>query len=446
MPVTAQSIHPKGTMHSVLFVDDEPNILSSVQRILRKAPYNVLTANAPEYALEILEQRPVTLVVSDFRMPSMDGVTFLEKVHHISPDSICMLLTGFADTESAIRAINNGHIFRYLKKPIKESELLEALRSGIRQYELVMENRRLMELIQKQNTELKKFNHELEQIVQERTREITQQKIELENLYHQLDNSFTEMIRAFMTVIEMKNPTIGGHSRRVAALSRKLAEFMGLPDKEVRDIEVAALLHDIGKITLPDKLIQKTEAQMSEHEIMLLRAHPEIGASILSDIQSLHMVSKIVEAHHERFDGKGFPKKLQGGNIPFGARLIAVINHFDHLISQENIDKSHRFEIAKQFLESQSGKWFDRRIVQSFIKFIKSTKKNGKFLKEKPVEFNELQPGMIISRDIFTRSGLLLLGRDQVLNSSLIKRLFQYHLIDPIQEQIHVYAQSMKNS
>ncbi|RMF60462.1 MAG: response regulator, partial [Calditrichaeota bacterium] len=137
---TATQTGSKVQAHVVLFVDDERNILSSVQRILRRAPYRVLTANSPELGLELIQKHAVTLVVSDFRMPTMDGVSFLEKVRDLSPDTVRMLLTGFADTDSAIRAINNGNVFRYLKKPIREPELLEALRTGVRQYELVVEN------------------------------------------------------------------------------------------------------------------------------------------------------------------------------------------------------------------------------------------------------------------------------------------------------------------
>ncbi len=442
MPDFNHATVSKMKMHSVLFVDDEPNILNSVQRILRKAPYKVLTANSPDYALELVEQQPITLVVSDFRMPTMDGVTFLEKVQKISPDTIRMLLTGFADAESAIRAINNGQVFRYLKKPIKESELLEALLSGIHQYELVMENRRLMQLTQKQNEELKRFNQQLEKMVQERSQEIIQQKKELERLYSQLDNSFTEIIRAFMTLIEMKNPQIGSHSRRVAALSRRFTNFLQIPKQEIRDIEVAALLHDIGKITLPDEIIQKTKNELSTQQLHLLNAHPEIGASILNEIPDLKTIAEMIEAHHENYDGSGFPQKLKSHEIPVGARIIAILNTFDHFITKEHLDRSLRLELAIEYLNAESNKRFDPNFVKHFINFLKSSSRYKHTAQVISMALNQLEVGMVLANDVRTKSGLLLLRKDQILNSIMIKRLHHYNKIDPIIEPIKIFDES----
>ncbi|MDQ7053617.1 MAG: HD domain-containing phosphohydrolase [candidate division KSB1 bacterium] len=390
----------------------------------------------------MIAQQSITLVVSDFRMPTMDGVTFLEKVRKINPDTIRMLLTGFADAESAIRAINNGQVFRYLKKPIKESELLEALLSGIQQYELVAENRRLMRLTQQQNEELKRFNHELEKLVLERSQEIIQQKRELERLYTQLDNSFTEIIRAFMTLVEMKNPNIGGHSRRVAALSRRFSEFLEIPKQEVRDIEVAALLHDIGKITLPDEILETPKSELSSQQMDLLNSHPEIGASILNDIPDLKTIAKIVEAHHENYDGSGFPKKWKAQEIPIGARIIAILNTFDHFISKEQLERSLRLELAIEYLKAESGKRFDAHFVHRFIEFLKSSANFKRALRVISVDLGHLEAGMMLAGDVRTESGLLLLRKDQILNSIMIQRLHHYHKIDPIVMPIQIFEGS----
>ncbi len=436
---TSATVTPAGTSHVILFVDDEQNILNSVQRILRRAPYRLLTANNPEKGLEIVKTHQISLVVSDFRMPGLNGVKLLEKVQKISPDTIRILLTGFADTESAIAAINSGQVFRYLKKPIRENELIEAIRSGIQQYELVLENRKLMEITRKQNEELKKFNEELEKKVRQRTQILERQKKELERLYRQLDSSFTETIHAFMSVIEMKNPKLGGHSRRVAALARRFAEYMKVSRNIVRQIEVAALLHDIGKITIPDAILEKPQNQLTEQEFALLKAHPEIGASILADIHSLQEVATIIEAHHERYNGQGYPKGLRGNDIPKGARILSVINAFDNLISKEQLDKKLRYELAINYLQSESGKHFDPLIVPVFLRFLKTSTRAPFHLNEKAVEISDLKPGMVLSRDVVTASGLLLLGKDQQLNSTKIRRLFQYQNIEPIAGPIYVY-------
>ncbi|HAS18084.1 MAG TPA: two-component system response regulator, partial [Nitrospiraceae bacterium] len=233
------------TKHTILLVDDEENILNALNRVLRREGFRIFTATSGNQALLTMDKEKITLILSDCRMPGMDGIELLAEVRKRTPDTIRMMLTGYADMETSMAAINRGEVYRFITKPWNDDELKLIIKDGIHQYELVQENRYLHELTQKQNLILKDLNSNLEQKVSERTREV-------EMLFKELEQNFFDVVRVFTGLMELKSPYLGGHAKRVAALSRRLAEKIGLPTDEVLNIEVAALLQDIGTLGFPD--------------------------------------------------------------------------------------------------------------------------------------------------------------------------------------------------
>lgn len=409
---------------TLLLVDDEPSILSSLRRVLRPAGYAVRTAESGAAGLELLEQEPVDLVVSDMRMPEMDGAKFLEQVRKRWPDTMRILLTGYADVNSTIDAINRGEIYRYVSKPWDDNDLLLVVRDALETARLRSENARLLTLTQAQNEELKDLNGHLEDKVRQRTAEIEQINSFLNLANDKLKQNFLVSIKMFSNLMELRGGAMAGHSRRVADLSRRLAARLGVPTKEQQDIFFAALLHDIGKIGFPDSLLARPVSRMSGDELGRYRRHTISGESALMPLDELKDVSLIVRSHHERFDGQGFPDGLQGLGIPFGARILAVVNDYDSLQIGTLAEKRMGPDEAKTMIAKSRGKRYDPQVVDTFIELLGGLAHEA--VRERAVSYPDLKVGMVLARDLVSRDGVLLLAADFVLDVSLIKQIQDY--------------------
>jgi len=229
-------------MMTILCVDDEPNILSSLRRLFRGKGYEVLTAISGAQGLELLAQQPVDLVISDMRMPEMDGARFLAQVRERWPNTVRLLLTGYSDVQSIQDAINCGEIYRYITKPWDDNDILLIVRHALERHQLELEKQRLEALTLKQNEELKSLNAGLEQKVEERTR--------------QLKANFLTTIKILSSIAEMRGTGQTGQTRQVAELARKMAAQLKLDMNEVQDVFIAALLHDLGRIGFTDEMLR----------------------------------------------------------------------------------------------------------------------------------------------------------------------------------------------
>lgn len=235
-----------------------------------------------------MKQEIVDLVVSDMRMPGMNGAEFLEKVRESWQDTIRILLTGYAEIGATIEAINKGQIYRYVSKPWEDNDITLMVKHALQQKMLEREKNRLEELTRKQNEELKDLNENLEKKVLARTEEVRQTMAFLESANENLKKSFITSVRVFSNLIEMRNPGRLGHSRRVADLARTLAQCMGMSEAEVQDTFIAALLLDIGKIALPDRLLDKPFASLSVDERAEMVKYPIKGEIALMALEQLH--------------------------------------------------------------------------------------------------------------------------------------------------------------
>ena len=423
---------------SILLVDDEPNILSSLRRLLRPHGYTIYMGESGKAGLEILEQHPINLVISDMRMPEMDGAQFLEQVRQRWPETIRVLLTGYADVSSTINAINRGEIYRYISKPWHEDDLLLIVRDALERQRLVKENERLLQLTRAQNEELKDLNANLENKVRQRTSEIEQINSFLNLANDQLKQNFLVSIKTFTGLMELRGGAIGGHSRRVADLSRKLAIHLDIPPKERQDIFFAGMLHDIGKIGFPDALFLKPVSRMSTTELTQYRTHILAGESALMPLDELKNAAKLVRSHHERFDGQGFPDALRGDEIPLGARIISVVNDYDGLQNGTLAESKMSPEDAREAIIKSRNKRYDPKIVDAFFVVLDSLANEDK--KELRVPHTDLKPGMVLSRDLVSPEGTLLLSADYVLDEALIRQIQIYCRRLEIQMQIYISA------
>jgi response regulator RpfG family c-di-GMP phosphodiesterase len=254
--------------HRLLVVDDEESITKALYRIFRREGYEIDTASSGQEGLALLKEaeRPFSLIISDQRMPGMTGTQFLEKVKKILPDVIRILLTGYSDMDAIVDAINKGEIHRYLTKPWKDDDLLVQIRQALEQYELRAENRRLLALTARQNKKLRELGKNLKKKVDERTLEIKQKNKELQGINKKLEKSFLNAIRVLSSLIETLNPKLGEYMGQVAALAREIAEEYGLDQKELDQIEIAGMLHDIGLLGVAEGIFEKDE---DEHGLLV---------------------------------------------------------------------------------------------------------------------------------------------------------------------------------
>ena len=420
----------------ILFVDDEENVLRSLKRLFMSEDYTVLTALSGPDGLAVLKEVEVPVIVSDQRMPVMTGAEFLEKSRELSPDSVRIILTGYADVEAAIGAINRGGAYRYVSKPWNDNELLLVIKDAFDKYRLVKENKYLTELTIQQNGELKKWSTELEFYVQQHTIELTNQNKELKKLNAKLKNNVSEVLGSLSGLIELRNRSMRNHSNNVALLSKSIAEEIGLTSLETETIAVGAQLHDIGKIGAPDIILIKNIDELSSDEMAEYVKHPIRGQAAIDGIEDFRGPGILVRHHHEWYNGKGFPDGLKGENIPIGARIISIADSLDRTLQGEMRSIDTALIQIKSMLASQFDAALYAPLEKAARKLFSSIIRND--IVEIELNTKDLFPGMILSRDVSTGTGLLLLRKGTVLNEKNIETLKRAVYLDPSKRGIFV--------
>ncbi|MGD2124453.1 MAG: response regulator [Desulfobacteraceae bacterium] len=351
---------PSGT---VLFVDDEPHILKALGRLFMDEPYRIYTFTNPSEALEALAQTEASVVVSDHRMPEMEGITFLEKVGEIWPDTVRIIMTGFGDLEIATAAINKGGIYRFINKPWDDRELKLVVKTAVDRHTLLRENKRLLALTKKQNEELALLNQNLEKKVEERTRALKQNE-------RKLEEALVDTIRAMAMTVERRDPYTAGHQSRVADLAGAIASEMALPKARRDGIRMAGMIHDIGKISAPSDILSKPGV-LNEHELGLIKTHPQVGYDILEKIAFPWPVAQIVLQHHERMDSSGYPQGLSGNAIILEARIIAIADVVEAMASHRPYRPALGMDKALNEISANRGILYDKEVVDACLKLFR---------------------------------------------------------------------------
>jgi response regulator RpfG family c-di-GMP phosphodiesterase len=399
----------------ILLVDDEPSILASLRRLLKSHGFEVFLANSGQEGLEVLEREPIDIVFSDMRMPGMDGSQFLEQVFARWPETKRILLTGYADVKSTIAAVNQGKIWRYIAKPWDDGDLLLCVEQALGHRRLLNENARLLKLTQDQNEELKSLNASLETRVNERTGE-------LQRALKALHQSFINTVNVFSSLMDMRGGLLAGHARRVAENARKVAKRMGMSDGEVQEIFLAGLLHDIGKLGLPDEATERPFNALGPELRAELMKHSVKGEMLLMSVPQLARVAQLVRHHHELFDGEGYPDSLSGMMIPMGARILTVVNDFDSLQIGTLAARPLRPPEALRFMVDNRGKRYDPTVVDAFEEVLVESSPADEFI-EMLLRPSSLHAGQRLTRDLMHEDGYLLLARDHILTAAEIAQL-----------------------
>jgi putative nucleotidyltransferase with HDIG domain len=343
----------------VLCVDDEPNILNALRRMLVLAGFEIEIAESGEKALEVLTQQVFDVVVCDMQMPQMNGAQLLEIIKEKYPETVRILLTGHADLNAAVDAVNRGGIFRFLTKPWDDAELVNTLRSATELTRVKKERDQLTLQVEAQNNELKELVETLEQKVQWRTQDLS-------NANEQLKKAYVASIKSLSGMLGLRNRALLDHSRNVANLSFKVAHACGMDDAACQEVFIGGLLHDIGKIGLGDRVLRTAFHELYLTDLPAVKNHPLAGAQLLQGQEDMTEVAAIIAGHHEQVDGNGYPRGTMGQDLSLGTRIVAVVEAYFELIEGETRAQPYSAREALQYIVNEQDRRFSSVVVPHF--------------------------------------------------------------------------------
>jgi cyclic di-GMP phosphodiesterase len=334
MPTTVSS--------RILIVDDEVEITEILADLLSEE-YECLKAGSAEDALARLGEGEFQLVISDITMPGMSGLDMIPHVKELSPQTVVVMISGMQTVESAIGALRLG-AFDYLMKPFDLRQVEAVVKRALEHYDLVVAKQR--------------YENHLEELVEQRT-------AELDRALNSLEGAYRSTLQALTAALETRDSETHGHSERVVTYSLRLGREYGLSSEAMKSLEFGSLLHDIGKIGVPDSILRKP-AKLTEEEWVRMREHPLHGQQILRGIEFLQGAARVVAQHHEKWDGTGYPLGLRQEEIDICARIFAVADAFDAITSDRVYRRGKSYEAASQELDDWAGRQFDPKVVEVF--------------------------------------------------------------------------------
>lgn len=404
---------------AVLIVDDEEIVLAALRETLRRQ-YEVTAVSNPITALQLVQSQTFAAILTDQQMPQLTGLEFLAQAKLIQPDATRILITAVLSLNTVIDSINKGEIYRFIVKPWLREELLATVHNAVQRFDLIQRNQTLQQQMHVANADLAA---QLKRVAEQNTR--------LEQLNDALKRNLRCSVNLCLRTLEAYWPVLGNQARRVQELCRAMANSLQLSEAEKGVLDIAALLHDIGLIEVRRELIRRWYTQpetLNSAEQKLIEHHPILSQEVIGFVEHLEEVGKIVRAHHERFDGFGYPDGLQGDAIPWLARLLAVAVAYASLPEAAS---------ALDPIRAGSGTLFDPEAVRAFVRSLPHAALPRR---QREVLLSELRPGMVLARGIYTSGGLLLVSEDQQLSEAYIEKLRRHDQQDPITQTLIVFA------
>ncbi|WPN59179.1 MULTISPECIES: HD domain-containing phosphohydrolase [unclassified Pseudomonas] len=425
---------------TLLLVDDEESILNSLRRLLRGQPYEVLLATSGAQALEIMAQRPVDLVMSDTRMPNMDGATLLAHVHQRYPDTLRIMLTGYAEPAAIIKAINEGQIHRYISKPWHDEEMLLTLRQSLAYQHSERERVRLVQETWDQNERLKQLNTTLEKHVAARTSELQQTADMLDLAYEELKRSYVTGTEVFSLLANLRLPPAKQTNRQIIELVRMYCKRHGLDEGSSRDLTMAAALYNIGKLSWTDSMMSTPSDLLHHNDRERYRGYPKQSESLLMTLDPMKDAARLILHHQERWDGSGFPDRLKGEAIPFGSRLLKLAVDFIELQRGLILERQMNSDEALVYIRQYAGRLYDPELLEDFIQVCAAYLSDVTLADPtvKVLTTRDLLAGMILARNLNADNGMLLLNAGKVLNGPLVEKLIAFEAMEGAKYSIFV--------
>ncbi len=387
------NVKPTKQPARLLFVDDEANILKALRRLFRGEDFEVHLANGGQEALEVLDAHEIDLIISDMRMPEMDGAQFLSRAAERWPQVIRILLTGYSDLESTIAAVNQGKIFSYCQKPWDDEDLKALVDKALSHKRLLEEREHLFTIINRQNQQLKELNDQLEAKVEQRTEQLRASFKQLEGAHKTLKKQYTDTIKTFARIIEIRPGIKSGHGKFIAEVAFKVADRLGLADEDKKNVLYAGLLLQIGKLGLDDGVLNQPFYTMSSKVRERYLSHALEGEALLTNMPPLQQAALLVRHQFEHFDGSGDPQGLVAEQIPFGSRILSVVR--DYVSYLEGSMTGHSMSVADVIarIEKKKNAFYDPQVVDAFVDVL--SQMEGRTVR--PVvelSWTKLEPGM----------------------------------------------------
>lgn len=336
----------------ILIVDDEEIIRQVFSALLKEDGHSVDAAKDAQAAQELLKKKSYDVVISDINMPGISGIELLKLQKEIAPDVPFVLITGQPNLDSASEAIRTGSAVDYLIKPVSGPDLNKTVVRAVEIKRVRDENRRL-------ELENQHYQHNLEEMVE-------QKSAALVKAYHEVTNAYDFTLDALTAMLDAREKSTGRHSVRVREFALILAHEMDVPAEQLDDIARGTMLHDIGKIAIPDGILLKP-GPLTKEEWTVMKTHPQIGYDIIRSSKTLGAASEIVLSHHEHFDGSGYPRGLKGDEICLGARIFAVVDAYDAMRSVRVYQGAVPMDEALEEIRRCSGTQFDPVVVDAFM-------------------------------------------------------------------------------
>ena len=401
--------------YTVLFVDDEPNILRAIKRALFTMDINLLLADSGAKALELMQKQAVHVVISDMKMPQMSGAELLEQVAKTYPETFRVVLTGYADIESTIKAVNQGKIHRYLQKPWDNQELISVINEGLERVKLKEENTRLQRLTRLQNKKLKDVNASLESVVQKRTRQIkfALNKIEKHN---------QAMEQVLFNVISI-NPNINGKfAIEVSELAARIASIAQLEKNDIKQVKYAGLICELGQLGLQVEDFVAPFSKLKYQQQQNYLSQTKQAALILAPAEELQPISDIIEFQFEHFNGSGLNNKV-AKEIPVGARILAIARDYWRLVT----GRMTGVEMAPWDAKAEMKKHRNTRYDGEFLDLLLSADDIGaSTLLDTTMKASQLKEGMQLAQNLYNDSHILILPEGHIFSRATIKKLQQF--------------------
>ncbi|MCJ8329995.1 MAG: response regulator [Lentisphaeria bacterium] len=417
---------------NILILDDDENVLHSFARLFRKSKLKFEYSDDPLVAKEFLHQKTFAVVIADYNMAGMNGIRFLNEVELYSPSSIRVLLTGHTDSSIAIDAINKGQVYRFISKPWIADELSTTIDQCVQEFELRQKVTELHDLSVLQNNELRDLNKNLDIKVKERSRE-------LHKANDGLKESLLGMIGVISELTENHCHALSHHPRRVANLAKSIAEKYGLSSLQIWKAEMTALVHDVGKVTLPPNLVKKPRHLLKDSEEESLQGHILAGEHTMRMIPYLKDIAVLMRHQEENYSGGGFPDGLKYEEIPIVSRILKISNAYDEWRNGVWGAVQFSHENVMDILTKITPDVYDPDLLGILGDIFKNDSKVEGDLIE--IRVQGLSPGMICAKDIHTLKGILLLPGDTCIQAEHIKRIQAYQKTDPVIEAISIYRE-----